>query len=141
MILIAYDGTTCSDHAIDVAAALLGGGRAHVLHVWQPIEPFELLAAVPVTPGSVEDEALQAQAVADTGVARARAAGFDAEGEAVEAVGSTAAVIEEAIERLQPELVVLGSRRLSGLSALVKGSVSHHVSAHANAPVLVVPAA
>src|SRR4051812_33763572 len=140
MILIAYDGTPCSDHAIDVAGALLGGGRAHVLHVWQAIEPFELIAAVPMVPDPLDDEAIRARAIADAGAERARAAGFDADGEALEAIGSTTAVLEDAIERLRPRLVVVGSRGLTGLAALLKGSVSHHVSAHAHTPVLVVPA-
>jgi nucleotide-binding universal stress UspA family protein len=141
MILIAYDGTPSSDHAIAVAGALLRGGRAHVLHVWKPIEPFELLAAVPLTPDAFGDDELRARALAQTGAERARTAGFDADGEAVEAIGSTAAVIEAAIDRLHPELVVLGSRGLTGFGALLKGSVSHEISGHAHAPVLVVPPA
>jgi nucleotide-binding universal stress UspA family protein len=34
---------------------------------------------------------------------------------------------------------VLGSRGLTGLKAMLKGSVSHHVGAHAHAPVLIIP--
>jgi nucleotide-binding universal stress UspA family protein len=140
MILIAYDGTACSDHAIDVAGALLGGGPAHVLHVWQAIEPLELVAAAPLMPGMIDDEELHARAVAELGAERARTAGFDADGEAVEAIGSAAAVIEDAVDRLRPKLVVVGSRGLSGFSALLRGSVSRHVSAHVHTPVLLVPA-
>jgi nucleotide-binding universal stress UspA family protein len=145
MILIAYDSTESSDHAIDVAGALLPGARAHVLHVWQPlaapVAPLALAAAVATAPGELTDEELHARAVAAAGVDRAKAAGLDADGEAVEATGSTAAAIELAIERLRPRLVVIGSRGLTGLGALLKGSVSHHVSAHAHTPVLVVPPA
>jgi nucleotide-binding universal stress UspA family protein len=143
MILIAYDGTECSDHAIDVAGALLAGAHAHVLHVWQPIaspiEPFSLAAGVGLAPGEPTDEEQRAHDVAAAGVQRAKAAGFDADGEAIESVGSAAGIIEATIDRLHPRLVVIGSRGLTGLSALLKGSVSHHVSVHAHVPVLVVP--
>ena len=37
------------------------------------------------------------------------------------------------------ELVVIGSRGLSGLKAALKGSVAHHLGAHSHAPVLIVP--
>jgi nucleotide-binding universal stress UspA family protein len=149
MILIAYDGTSCSDHAIDTAAALMHGGRAHVMHVWQPLAALEaeaaaLGAAMAAVAAPLDDELnaeqRRAQDVVDAGVERARAAGFEADGEVVEAAGATAQTIEHAIDRLEPELVVIGSRGLTGLAALLKGSVSHHVSAHARTPVLVVPA-
>jgi nucleotide-binding universal stress UspA family protein len=143
MILIAYDATESSDHAIDVAAALFPGARAHVLYVWQPVassvEPFTLAAAASLSPGELTDELSRARGVADAGAGRAQAAGLDADGEAVESVGSAAGVIEAAIDRLRPQLVVIGSRGLTGLAALLKGSVSRHVSAHAHVPVLVVP--
>ena len=53
--------------------------------------------------------------------------------------GSAAATLEAEIDRLHPDLVVLGSRGLTGLKALLQGSVSHHVGAHSHAPVLIVP--
>jgi len=49
--------------------------------------------------------------------------------------------LEAEIERLHPDLVVIGSRGLTGLKAWLKGSMSRHVSAHSHAPVLVVPPA
>ena len=145
MILIAYDGTPSSDHAIAVAGTLLDGGPAHVVYVWTALaggagDAFAL-AAVPPMPDQLDTEELQAQAVAIAGVEEARGAGFEADGEAIESLGSTAQAIEEAVDRVKPELVVIGSRGLTGLSALLKGSVSHHVCAHSSAPVLVVPLA
>lgn len=142
MILIAYDGTDSAKHAVAVAGALLGARRAHVLHVWQPLaSPVDSLALAAVMPTAelLAGEAVRAQAIAEEGAERARVAGFDAAGESVESTDSTAEVIEAAIVRLRPEVVVVGSRGLTGLSALLKGSVSHHVCAHTHAPVLVVP--
>ena len=144
MILIAYDGTSCSDHAIAIAGSLLRGGRAHVLHVWQPLaaDAYAMAGAIPpagaVADGEIDREEAQAQAVAEAGVALARAAGFDADGEAIEA-GSPSLALEDAVDRLKPDVIVVGSRGLTGLKALLKGSVSHHVGAHAHAPVLIVP--
>jgi nucleotide-binding universal stress UspA family protein len=86
-------------------------------------------------------EEAAARAVADAGAALARSAGFEADAEAIRRNGSTAAALEGAIDRLRPELVVIGSRGLLGLKALLERSVSHHVGAHAHAPVLIVPPA
>lgn len=145
MILIAYDGTDSSNHAITVAGTLLPGGHAHVLHVWQPLatpgDAFAMTATLPPVGDTIERQERHARGVAEDGAELAREAGFDADSEAIEATGSTADVIEAAIDRLHPDLVVIGSRGLTGLRSLLKGSVSHHVCAHAHAPVLVVPPA
>ena len=97
MILIAYDGTDSAKHAIAVAGALLGGRRAHVLHVWQPLaSPVDSLALAAVMPTAelLAGEEVRAQAIAEEGAERARAAGFDADGESVESTDSAAEVIE-----------------------------------------------
>jgi nucleotide-binding universal stress UspA family protein len=139
MILIAYDGHDHSDHAIAVAASLLGGGRdAHVLYVWEP-----LAAIAPIGAGLIAaDDAVEttrAEAIAETGASLARLEGFDTV--TAEAVRSAtpAGTLTEVAERMQPELVVLGSRSLHGLKALLEGSVSRHVAGHVHTPVLIVP--
>jgi nucleotide-binding universal stress UspA family protein len=142
MILIAYDATPESAHAIAVAGELRLGGPAQVIHIWQPYAtPVDSLALARGFT-SDDDAGLQeeeARAVAEAGARLAFAAGFYAEGRAVRANGSAAATLEAEIDRLQPTLVVLGSRGLTGLKALLRGSVSHHVGAHSHAPVLIVP--
>jgi nucleotide-binding universal stress UspA family protein len=146
MILIAYDGTPDANHAIAVAGALLRGGRAHVVHVWEPLAaaqgivvPGGMAPAAPMLEEEIELEEARARGVADAGVDLARKAGFDAE--AVSGEGFPARALEREIDRLEPELVVIGSRGLSGLKAWLEGSVSRHVGAHAHAPVLIVPPA
>jgi nucleotide-binding universal stress UspA family protein len=147
MILIAYDGSPSADHAIAVAARLLRGGRARIVHVW-PVLAFvhdaTAFLGVSATAGSdleaeLAREENQAHRIVDRGVALARRSGFDADGDAIRGDASPAQVIESAIDRLKPDLVVMGSRGLTGLKALLSGSVSHHVGAHAHAPVLIVP--
>jgi nucleotide-binding universal stress UspA family protein len=139
MILFAYDDTPEAAHAIAVAAALHLRGPAQVIHVWEPYAtPYDSLALATVEEYD-DDQERNAREVADAGAKLATEAGFYAEGRAVRANGSCAGTLEAEIERLQPDLVVLGSRGLTGLKALLKGSVSHHVGAHSHAPVLIVP--
>jgi nucleotide-binding universal stress UspA family protein len=142
MILIAYDATPEAAHAIVVAGSLLVGGPAEVIHVWTPVAaPYEVLAFAATVGDDLAEQEREANAIADTGARLAIEAGFHAEGRAVRANGSAAAALEAQIDRLQPDLVVIGSRGLTGLQALLKGSVSHHVGAHSHVPVLIVPSA
>jgi Universal stress protein family len=55
------------------------------------------------------------------------------------AVDDVADALEDAVDRLAPDLIVVGSHARTGFKALLEGSVAHHVSAHAHAPVLIVP--
>jgi nucleotide-binding universal stress UspA family protein len=95
--------------------------------------------SVPLLAEEIGVQEARAHGVTDAGVELARAAGFDADGEAVQGDGSPAQTLESEVDRLRPDLVVVGSRGLTGLKAIVEGSVSHHVGAHAHAPVLIVP--
>jgi nucleotide-binding universal stress UspA family protein len=143
-ILIAYDGSANSDHAIAVAGELLGGGRAELIHAWEPLTSAAARAAVYVvtyddTRDTLDQETAQAHAVAARGVALAAAAGFDASGSAVSGSGPLWQTIVDHAEQLQPRLIVMGTRGLTGLRSALSGSVSHHVTSHASRPVLTVP--
>jgi nucleotide-binding universal stress UspA family protein len=143
MILIAYDGTRSAERAILVAGSLLGGGRARVVHVWQPMATPQAGAAFVAAAAIVDDEVVrqedEARDIAEAGAVLARAAGFDAEPALVLGDGSAASALEAEIDRCNPELVVIGSRGLSGIKAALKGSVAHHLGTHSHAPVLIVP--
>src|ERR1700712_5249421 len=73
MILIAYDGTVHSDHAITVAGALLRGGRAHVLHIWEPLAQLPITAvSEDAVEAAVQGEKARAGEIAEAGAELAR---------------------------------------------------------------------
>lgn len=144
LVLIGYDGSAGADHAIDVAGALLSGGRAEIVHAWEPVSSAAARSAVYAvaydTSGAmVERERELADAVAARGVARAQAAGFDATGGAHSGAGPLWQTIVARAEEVSPRLIVMGTRGLTGVRSALLGSVSHHVTSHAHVPVLTVP--
>jgi nucleotide-binding universal stress UspA family protein len=139
MILIAYDGTVHSDHAITVAGALLRGGRAHVLHIWEPLAELPITAVSEVAAdAAVEGEQARAIEIAEAGAELARLEGFTADAEAV-CSADPATALEDAATRLEADLVLVGSRGLHGLQSLLKGSVSRRVARRVDVPILIVP--
>jgi EmrB/QacA subfamily drug resistance transporter len=150
-ILIAFDGSENARHAIQVAARELGGGRAAVLHVWEPFvgDSSTLCISCPpavaiqpptaATGEAVELEAERALATAEEGAAFAREAGFDAEPHSLRTDGSIGEAILGYADEHPTRLIVIGTRGLSGLREALTGSVTHHVSEHVHVPLLAVP--
>lgn len=143
-ILIAYDGSANADHAIDAAAQLLGAGAAEIIHAWEPVSSIAVRSAVYAMAydedgAMLERERELAEEVATKGIERARRAGFTATGGAASGGGPLWQTIIERAEELQPRLIVMGTRGLTGLRSALVGSVSHHVASHAEVPVLTVP--
>jgi nucleotide-binding universal stress UspA family protein len=140
-LLIAYDGSEQAAEAIAFAARTFGNARATVLFAWEPA----LLAAVaigaptPIPDDEIEQEEQVAQRIAEDGAEKARAAGLEADAEAVESVTAAWRTIVDAADRHHPDIIVMGTRGLSGVRSLVLGSVSHGVAQHATQPVLIVP--
>jgi nucleotide-binding universal stress UspA family protein len=119
-----------------------------VLSVWEPLVVQALraekfgppLLAVP-NDAAQEDE-LSAQAarqLAEHGASVATEAGFDVRARWVADGRTIATTIIEEADELDADLIVMGSRGLTGISAFL-GSVSNHVLQHAHRPVLIVPA-
>jgi nucleotide-binding universal stress UspA family protein len=146
-IVIAYDGSDAANHAIDVAARLLPGRPAIVVHVWESQyrrsrsvravargEVGELVSAL--------DKALadEAAAVIEEGVNRARNLGLQATGEAVEAGAGVWRTVAEYVRSAQAGLVVTGARGVGGARSALLGSVSSGLVYNADTPVLVVHA-
>jgi nucleotide-binding universal stress UspA family protein len=137
MVLIAYDGSESAQRVLAVAGALLRGRAAHVVYVWEPVaQPMVLAVGFPQDVEAAEDG--RAHEVVAEGVRLAQQAGFVADGETVRS-SDPACALQDLAERLEPELLVVGTRGLHGLKRLLKGSVSDRVSTHVHVPVLIVP--
>jgi nucleotide-binding universal stress UspA family protein len=139
-ILICYDGSDASGHAIKAAAGLLTERRAVVLAV-VPFLTLEQSAGAAAGPMPVDFETLNKDAAverANAGAQIAREAGFDAEGRAEQAAPTWKGVVGVADELGAAAIVIAGSG-LSGLSEVVKGKVPRTVAEHAGRPVLLVP--
>ena len=148
-ILFAYDGSEGADAAIAASAKLFGGeeSNAVVLTVWEPLIVEALRAmrfggSVPPIPANVAevDDSAEAQAkrLAEHGARLAGEAGFEARAIWVADDRRIADAIVEGAKELDADLIVTGTRGLTGVAAVL-GSVSNHVVQQAHRPVLVVP--
>jgi nucleotide-binding universal stress UspA family protein len=149
MILICYDGSADAQAAIDRSGLLMPGNQATVLVIWETI--VEGLARNGslgmglMLAGSYGDDgtdaALEKAAFdrAADGAQRATAAGLVAQPRIAHRQPDVAAAILAAAADVDADVIVLGTRGLSGLESLMLGSVSHAVLHHADRPVLVVP--
>src|SRR6516225_744165 len=147
--LLCFDGSADAANAIAVAGAVLGSREATVVTVWEPMavwQPYDPAAVLSAGVTRLSSERLGldeiaseiARATMQRGVELAREAGFSASGELKS--GKAWRAICEAAEEVQAEPIVLGARGLSRVQSLLLGSVSSAVAAHANRPLLIVPA-
>jgi len=147
-VLIAFDGSPDARAALAFAGALLPGGDAVVLSVWEPLllqSSAIALSGMTVDPASVErdDAAIESatHTIATEGAELARAAGFTAEARWQPGTGPVADTIIDVAAEIGARLIVTGSRGLGGIKSLLAGSVSDRIMHHARRPVLIVPRA
>jgi nucleotide-binding universal stress UspA family protein len=150
-ILIGYDGSADAQAAIDRAGVLMPGSEATVLVIWETIlatmtrngalgSGFGMVAAYG---DDGADAAIKAAALktATEGAQRATAAGLVAAPRVASRDDDIASVILAVASDVDADVIVLGTRGLSGIKSLMLGSVSHAVLHHADRPVLVIPSA
>ncbi|GAA1975078.1 universal stress protein [Catenulispora subtropica] len=145
-LLIAYDGSADAKTALEFAAKTFAGREAVLVTVWEPLMAQMGVAEAFVGVTVSEDEeavvAKGAQLVAESGAQLASKLGLKAtarwESEGAQSVADT---IDRLAEEVDAEIIVTGSRGLTGLHSLLVGSVSAKVLKHARRPVLVVPSA
>jgi len=143
-LILCYDGSQDARYAIQRAGELFTGRRALVVTVWQPPTVPGSLGFAGETAGIlnlVEFNRAAAEAggrLADEGVRIAQEAGLLAEPAAGEAAGPVWKAIVEIADRDDAATIVMGSRGLTGLRAMLLGSVSSAVVHHADRPTLVV---
>jgi nucleotide-binding universal stress UspA family protein len=145
-IVVGVDGSPASLAGLRWAAdeAKLRGARLVAVHAWLSVSALDvgapgLIPAPPVdVPGAVEARREAAEAELDAALADAFPEGAPVEIERLLVEDDAADALER--ESKQADLVVVGSRGRSGLTAALLGSVSKHVIDHAPCPVVVVKA-
>jgi nucleotide-binding universal stress UspA family protein len=143
-LILCYDGSRDARNAIQRAGGLFAGRRALVVTVWQPNTVPDSLGFTGETAGMLNLVELNRAAadqggrLADEGVRVAQEAGLLAAPVAIEAAGPVWKTIVEIADRDDAATIVMGSRGLTGLRAMLLGSVSSAVVHHADRPTLIV---
>lgn len=139
-ILVATDLSEPADEAVRQAHAWAkaSGGELHVCHSLPDPIAYEPLFTSAAQPDPAQREAADAEVVRVTAERVATITGREPASFSVRIVhGSPGAAILTEAEALGVDLVVVGSRGLSGLDRLLLGSVAERVVRHAHCPVLV----
>ncbi|MEU7869993.1 universal stress protein [Dactylosporangium sp. NPDC049140] len=146
-VILGYDGSRAATTAIDVGAALFPGARAWIAHLWTPPFASEGMrrrlwrgaAHIDDFVAAIEREGRwEAGRVAAVGTTLARAAGWDAEPLVQRCDGGEAFAFAQLATALDPQVVLVGSRGLSGARAVL-GSVSDMAVHYSPKPVMVSP--
>jgi len=139
-LLVTIDFSGVTDAQLEIADRLASPDREiHLLHVTEPDPSFVGLAAGPEeVQHQVANELQRAHGELDALADRLRAKGHAAH--ALLAEGPTVQTILEQAEKLDADLIVMGSHGHGKLFDPVVGSVSAGVIRKSSVPVLVVPA-
>jgi nucleotide-binding universal stress UspA family protein len=140
-LLLCYDGSDQANEAIDFAAALFPKStRTTVLYAWEPtaLSVASGMVATVIPPDADEQDEARATRLAEAGAQHARDLGLDAEARIEPATASAWRTIVDVADA-DYDLIVMGTRGLTGVQSLLLGSTSHHVAQHAACPVLIVP--
>ncbi|HUI87017.1 MAG TPA: universal stress protein [Nitrososphaerales archaeon] len=141
-ILVAYDGSEDSKKAVKAACSIAKGmgSKLILLHVYSvPVYSYGGPGGLPqisiqTLASSAKDRAV---AIVDEGVKLAEGEGVQVKGEALESASVVEAVVDRATKD-KVQLVVLGTRGMTGFKKMLLGSVSSGVVNHSPCPVLVV---
>jgi len=140
--LVAFDGSKDSMKAIDLGCSLSAryGSTFIIVHVFSAaLPPYTGVAPMPVPEieGVAAAAKERARAVLAQGIELAEARGTKVSGELIEAGSIVQALIEFAAEE-KVDLIVVGTRGMTGFKKLILGSVSSGLVSHSHCPVLVV---
>ena len=138
-ILVAIDGSEESTRAADVAIELSKKDSASlfvITVVHDAVVVYSEQGAASNLP--IDKARADAERFMKSTVSRAEAQGVKVRGEIVEKVPSVVDAIVDNADEWKVDLVVVGTRGLTGLKKLLLGSVSNSVLHYANCSVLVV---
>lgn len=140
-MLIAYDGSEEARRALEYAAKILKPRKVEILTAWEPLHRQAARAIVLTTLGSeTEDPAyLAGRDTCREGVALAESLGLIARAHMVESATAIWSAIVDAAVELRPDVIVTGTRGITGWKSLWQSSTADNVVHHAGIPVFVVP--
>jgi len=140
-IVVAYDGSEYSTRAVGVAAGLAAkfSSELVVVHVFSsPVIPYSVAGAPVPNYAELEKVAEEgARSVLARGVQVAKDNGVVARAELLEG-SSTVQAMTEFTASEKADLLVVGTRGMTGFKKLILGSVSSGLVSHASSSVLVV---
>lgn len=141
-MLVAFDGSPDSQRAVKRASALAKELAASltVVHIYSiPSLAYGGPGPMPLVDfKSLEDSAMsKARETLERGEALCKQEGVTAKAQLLESASIVQAILELA-EKEQVDLIVMGTRGITGFKKLLLGSVSNGVVTHAHCSVLVV---
>jgi nucleotide-binding universal stress UspA family protein len=142
-ILVAIDGSDNAKRAARVAIVLAKkfGSVLFAVHVIKELTysaASDHVLSARATRRYIDSAKTQAERWISEVVSRAERQGIKARGEVIENVPSIVDAILDDADEWKVDLIILGTRGLSGLKKLIAGSVSSGVVSHARCSVLVV---
>jgi nucleotide-binding universal stress UspA family protein len=140
-ILVAFDGSKDAVRAVRLACSFARkfGSEISVVHVYSsPLIGFSAASGMPIPDyRDLEDAAKDTgQKVLFRGVQVASEAGVQARGELLQASSVVEALVDYAAKE-HSDLIVVGTRGMTGFKKLILGSVSSGLVSHSPCPVLV----
>jgi nucleotide-binding universal stress UspA family protein len=134
-ILVAYDGSEHSQHALQKAieVAQFSQAKLQILYAYDKIPPY---LGEPNLQHMIDRSVDRAQLALEQAVQQLRASGLDFTANILE--GPAAEAILRVAKLEGCDLIVMGSRGLGIVQGLLLGSVSYRVLHHATIPVLIV---
>jgi nucleotide-binding universal stress UspA family protein len=141
-IVVAFDGSKDSAKAVQVACSISAkyGSMVAVVHVYH--SPSTVYATGPGMPipdfTNLEAAAEESgRSILSRGLDIAKRAGVKAIGELMESTSAVEAILTYSSQE-KADLIVVGTRGMTGFKKLLVGSVSSGIVTHAGCPVLVV---
>ncbi|WIM67488.1 universal stress protein [Corynebacterium breve] len=144
-MLIAYDGSDIAEDALRAATALLNAQKVEIITAWEPAarttaRAVSFTGSHQPTIAQEDDPAYDyALETCRKGIALAESLGLSAHAHVVEINSTVGQAIVEAAKELNVDVIVSGTRGISGVRSWFNSSTAENVVQNAHCPVFVVP--